>query len=101
MQIDIIPATSLLTCLCSHIVDLSGKKQIFRSNKVRQVGLDFAFQKMRYLGQAFLLPGKIWENRRKRGERWGLSRESSLLLLDVGEITGKSMYVFKPFFFFF
>lgn len=91
-----------VTSPCSHVVDLLGKKQILRSNTVRQVRLDFALQKMRCHGQAFLLPWKeVWKDGRKEQERECLDRESNSLLLEGIQITRKSMYVFKIRFFFF
>lgn len=64
-----------------------------RSKTVREVGLDFAVHKIMYHGQVFLLPGKICEGRRKK-EGKSLGWESSLLSLDVGEVTGSAFLVF-------
>lgn len=64
-----------------------------RSKTVREVGLDFAVHKIRNHGQVFLLPGKICEGRRKK-EGKSLGWESSLLSLDVGEVTGSAFLVF-------
>lgn len=57
-----------VTFPCSHVVDLLGKKQILRSNTVRQVRLDFALQRWDvmaihscYLGR----PGRMEERIRK------------------------------------